>query len=372
MVLDTFQLHLLLNRGKIMIRYIKNLGIYILVAIVLQIGVLYYINNKYLGGFSGSLEQTKSQTVAASTSENNVSKANGTNSGSVTDDNITKFNVPEEAKEIQLSKEADKLAYVVDGKLEVIYKSEKVSIDSDGLKLLKYQWFNEDSLILALAKENSTYVSFYKYDLSTKDKTLLSSLALKDKKSSIDSIISSPLKDLIFARVTSSTGSSDIYKLNVRNEFEKVALNESKIKEVYLIPHEDKLVYNSSLSNNVYVTYLENKLAFNQKGITRILGVDKSENVYVGITSGNSISKIFYGVISEKTSNWKSIILNIPIQVDDLNSIFVVNDTIYKVNREQNKLEDLNGNNNMTFEGTFITVSNGKILSRENGQVYIN
>jgi hypothetical protein len=285
-----------------MTKYIKNLGIYFIIAVILQVGVLYYINNFYLSGFSSNNEDK----LAASTSNTNETgtksndKNDSTVSGKNEGDNIIKFAVPADSTDIELSKENDKVAYIKDSVLQIVGKTENNTVDLQDLKLLKYQWFDEGNLVVAASKENSTKVSFYKYNISTKEKELLASIQLKDKKSAIDSIISSPLKDLIFVKVALSNGSSELYKLNVRNEFEKMDLRESKIQDIYLIPHEDKLIYNSSLNSNIYVTYLEQKLSLTQKGLTRILGVDKSENVYIGLVNNGQISKIYYGSISKK------------------------------------------------------------------------
>ncbi|MBK1813673.1 hypothetical protein JHL18_23945 [Clostridium sp. YIM B02505] len=354
-----------------MAKYIKNLGLYFIIAVILQVGVLYYINNFYLSGFSSDNENKS--TIAANSSNSASTKSNDINDISVSGKNevetTVKFAVPEDSTEIELSKENDKVAYIKDSVLQIVGKTTNEIVDLQELKLLKYQWLDEGNLVIATSKENSTKVSFYKYSISTKQKELLASIQLKDKKSSIDSIISSPLKDLIFVRVALSNGSSELYKLNVRNEFEKVTLRESKIQDIYLIPHEDKLIYNSSLSSNLYVTYLEQKLSLAQKGLTRIIGVDKSENVYIGLVNDGNISKIYYGSISEKTSTWKQVPLNNAEKVDDL---IVIESTVYKLNSMKNKLEDLNGTSSISFKGKFLKVCNGKVLSMENGNIYIN
>ncbi|GFP75192.1 hypothetical protein [Clostridium fungisolvens] len=354
-----------------MAKYIKNLGLYFIIAVILQVGVLYYVNNFYLSGFSSNNEDKSA--VAVNNTNATSSKSNDKNDSSVSGkdeaDTTIKFEVPEESTEIELSKENDKVAYIKDSVLQIAGKTENNTVDLQDLKLVKYQWLDEGNLVIAASKDNSTKVSFYKYNISTKEKELLASIQLKDKKSSIDSIISSPLKDLIFVKVALSNGGSELYKLNVRNEFEKIALRESKIQDVYLIPHEDKLIYNSSLSSNVYVTYLEQKLSLTQKGFTRILGVDKSENVYVGIVNDGNISKIYYGSISEKTSTWKQISLN---NIEKTEDLIVVENSIYKLNSAENKLEDLNGTTSISFKGKFLKICNGKVLSMENGNVYIN
>lgn len=354
-----------------MTKYIKNLGLYFIIAVILQVGVLYYINNFYLSGFSSNNEEKS--TVATNSSNAISSKSNDKNDSSVSGknevDTAIKFTVPEDSTEIELSKENDKIAYVKDSVIQIVGKTENNTVDLQDLKLLKYQWLDEGNLVIAASKENSTKISFYKYSISTKENELLASIQLKDKKSSIDSIISSPLKDLIFVKVALSNGSSELYKLNVRNEFEKVALRESKIQDIYLIPHEDKLIYNSSLNSNIYVTYLEQRLSLTQKGLTRILGVDKSENVYIGLVNNNNINKVYYGSISEKTSTWKQITLSNMEKTEDL---IVVENSIYKLNNTENKLEDLNGTTSISFKGKFLKICNGKVLSMENGNVYIN
>ncbi|GKU25400.1 hypothetical protein CFOLD11_22260 [Clostridium folliculivorans] len=354
-----------------MTKYIKNLGLYFIIAVILQVGVLYYINNFYLSGFSSNNEDKS--TAAVNSTNATSTKSNDKNNSSVSGkneiDTTIKFSVPEDSTEIELSKENDKVAYIKDSVLQIVGKTENNTVDFQGLKLLKYQWLDEGNLVVATSKENSTSVSFYKYDISTKEKELLASIQLKDKKASINSIISSPLKDLIFVKVDLSNGGSEIYKLNVRNEFEKVALRESKIQDIYLIPHEDKLIYNSSLNSNVYVTYLEQKLSLTQKGLTRILGVDKSENVYIGLISNGNVSKIYYGSIGEKTSTWKQLSLN---NIEKAEDLIVVENSIYKLNSTENKLEDLNGTTSISFKGKFLKICNGKVLSMENGNVYIN
>ncbi|GFZ31565.1 hypothetical protein CSC2_20910 [Clostridium zeae] len=346
-----------------MAKYIKNLGLYFIIAVILQVGVLYYINNFYLSGFSSNSEDKS--TVAVNSTNTTSAKSNDKNEV----DNTIKFAVPEDSTEVELSKENDKIAYIKDSALQIVGKTENNTVDLQDLKLLKYQWLDEGNLVIAASKENSTKISFYKYNISTKEKELLASIQLKDKKSSIDSIISSPLKDLIFVKVALSNGSSELYKLNVRNEFEKIALRESKIQDIYLIPHEDKLIYNSALNSNVYVTYLEQKLSLAQKGLTKILGVDKSENVYIGLVNGGNISKIYYGSISEKTSSWKQISLN---NIEKPEDLIVVENSIYKLNSTENKLENLNGTTSISFKGKFLKICNGKVLSIENGNVYIN
>lgn len=337
-------------------KHIRSFNFYIILAILLQSLVLLFINNKYLKSFSGEskIEVASNKNVSAKQEDQNSKKP-------------VKVKLDENCSNINVSRNLKYVSYNKDNGLFFKASNGETSQEEiESTNLIAYKWLNNDEMILS-EKVQSNF-NFYLYDVKTKEKKLLNTLKLKDSNAKIEDIIVSPLKNLYFIKAK-AFGNTSIYKLNVQNEFEKIDTVSSEVKDVALVPHEDKLVYTIANSNSIYVSYIKNKITFPEQGDLKILGIDDSDRVYVGVKNGNNVNKVYYGLISEDVKHWHEINLEKEINLNNIYSNYET--SIYEVDNTANKIVDLINKKEIKFSGEFIAIQNGKIITKDGDNIVI-
>ena len=211
--------------------------------------------------------------------------------------------------------------------------------------------------------------NFYSYNIENKEKKVIGNLVVEDTKAEIEDIQVSPLKNLIFVKIK-NFNNNEVYKINVQNEFEKVKLVSNSIKDMAVIPHEDKLLYNTENYNRFYISYVNRNFSIPERGKITLLGIDKSDRIFLAVEDGEEIKKIYYGLITENIDSWSKVQIKDPIKLQDIylsesGKIFIFNDN-------EGKMKSLVGDKEFSYEGKFLKLIEDKIITIKNGEVIIN
>ena len=329
-------------------KYLKKFIIFLVVAIILQGSILLIINYKFLKGFSA---------------ENRVTSVKEPQE-------IKKNLIDEKAVNIKSSNNGEYIAYMKENKLNYLILNNFKKDSIDNISPIYYKWlYNDDLLLVENNKEDGNKFIFYSYNIKNRDKRLIANLVVEDKQAEIEDIQNSSLKNLIFVKIKSANN-NEIYKLNIQNEFEKVKLVSDTIRDMAVIPHEDKLIYNTENYNRFYVTYVGTNFSIPEKGKLTLLGIDKSDRVFVAIEQGGEIKKIYYGLITENIDSWSKIQIKENIKLNqvylsDSGNVFVFNDN-------EGKIKSLVGDKEFNYQGKLLKVMEDRVISIKNGEVIIN
>ncbi|SHI92874.1 hypothetical protein SAMN02745163_01040 [Clostridium cavendishii DSM 21758] len=323
-------------------KYFKNLAIYIVIAIAIQGAFLTYINNVYL---------KESTVVVAKTPEKKEEPKK--------EDNNILLKLKPEMKNTIISESSKYIAYENEGSIYYkLLQDEKDAIRIETNNMLKYKWLYNDEMLIA--EKNNNKIEFFIYNIDEKNKTLINSLSLRDKNTEIEDIVVSPLKKIAFVKVKTSRG-IEIYKLNGEKDMERVKLSRTNIEDVKIIPHEDKIIYRAKDDSNLYISYISKSISFGENGEIKILGVDKSDTIYVATKQDDKITKIYYGNINTKKSEWKTIDLKEPIT--EGNFYLAENNTAYQVIPSENKIKSLIDEKEFKYKGSFLKLYGDKVIS---------
>jgi len=321
-------------------------------SIVLQLSGLFYVNNYFLSYNS----DFKIQKV---TSDNNKTNAEVT--------------VPEGATDINVSYNGRYISYYDNDKLKVINtktgKDTTVEFNS-GVKVSYYKWLSDRNRMLIAEKyssgsESKFELAYYDVDKDTKDK--ITDLTWADKKAEVTEIQASPLTNIIYIKISLSGNRNSIYWINIMKEMTKVDTRAYVIGNIRLVPHEDKLVYEDLTYNKIYVTKENNPLTISGVLKPGLIAVDNNDNVYIGDTANDKISKIYYGALGKDKISFKEVTLGSEVEKND---IHVSSDgKIYVNDNFKGIVKDITSGKEYIYPGTFVQIYEGGIVSLSENKV---
>ena len=270
-----------------------------MISLTIQFGGLFYLNNYFLAGNTA----VKSQKVVNSKIK------------------IAKFNVPDNAKTINVSYDGSYIAYYLDNVLYVVNtitgESNNVSFSS-GVTVSFYKWVPDRNRMLISEKKNSNLSLSY-YDVDKSQKNNISDIAMVSPTAEVTDIEAAPLPNVIYMKVANDAKSDAIYWENIMKSKKKINTKTNNIGNIEVVPHEDKMVYEDLTNNKVDVTGMNNALSFSGSTKSCLLEIDDNDQVYIGnVDSNNNIDKIYFGSLKDNTSNWQTIQLSSPVSKADL------------------------------------------------------
>ncbi len=339
---------------KVLVKWYK----WIILAIIFQFCVLFYINNVFLN--------------------TNVA-VNVTNTGTKTKPETGDFTVPETASDVKLSFNAKFGAYLSDGVLHIIDADSNKDKQVAGMekdKITFFKWLPDRDMVIYSSdtkngKKGVVQMSTYEADSETaRDYPEISGLS---SKSEIKDIDLSPYTNVVYAKIRTSDSNSKIIRFNVMSQYAHV-MNlgaDAIIKECSYV---NKLVYqNPGESIYIYdgIKVVKNKIPVDAKEV-RVLDIDQDDTLYIGIlnTSGK-VTQIYKQKITEDkpTDNWTKISLQDSVSPENI----VISGTgnIYAVNSEENTVSNLENDLKASYRGDFLEILNGALVSKDGKKVNI-
>lgn len=330
---------------------------WILLAIIFQYCVLLYINNVFL-----NTDVTVSITDAQE----------------VKDVLTGDFKVPQNARNISMSYNAEYGAYLLDGVLHIInvdssQDKEVAGLNSD--KITYYKWLPDRNMVIFSSDTKNgnkgiVQISTYEPDSETlRDYPQIDGLTAKSK---ITDIELSQYTNVVYAKIKTSDTKSKIVRFNVMSQYAHV-MNlgaDAIIKECSFV---NKLVYQNDGTVYIYdgINKTKNKVPIDAENV-RVLDIDLNDTLYIGILDlSGKVTQIYHQKISEDklTDNWTKIVLKEATPVENI--IISGNGNIYINHMEENKLINATNNLKASYRGDFIEVLDCAMVSKDEDKVIV-
>ncbi len=328
--------------------------IWVMISLTVQFAGLFYANNYLLASDDTSIKTKK-------VVKSDPKKADA------------QINIPDNAKHINVSFDAKFLAYYDSDVLKVVNTKtgdEKKVEFGEGVQVSFYKWLPDRNRMLIAEKETSNQASNFKlayYDVDKDVKEDIKELDWADKKSEVEDIQASPLTNVIYVKVASSGKRSNIYWINIMKEMKKVDTRSYQIGKIRIIPHEDKLIYEDLTHHRIYTTGQDEPLAINGVNNPSLLGVDDNDNVYIGETESDKVTKIFHGSIKEGKNSLETINLGVAV---DKNDILITNQgKVYINDNFKGTVKEFGNGKEYKYSGSFVQMYNGGVISVSDGKL---
>ena len=331
----------------------RRIFIWILISLTIQFAGLFYADNYLLA----SDTSIKTKKIVKS----DVKKPD------------PQISVPENAKDVSVSFDARYLAYYDGDVLKVVDTKtgeEKQVEFNDGVQVSFYKWLPDRNRMLIAEKETSNHSSNFKlayYDVDKAVKEDIKNLDWANKKAEVEDIQASPLTNVIYVKVDNGGGRSSIYWINIMKEMKKVDTRAYMIGNIRVVPHEDTLLYEDLTYHRIYATGQDEHI--NVEGVSNpsLIGVDDNDNVYIGETENDKVSKIYYGDIKDTGNKFQVIDLRGSV---DKNDIFITNQgKVYINDNLKGTVKEFGSGKEYTYQGTFLQTYSDGVVSISDGKL---
>ena len=333
---------------------------WILIAVLFQFGVLFYLNNIFLNP----------------NREVNITKLDNDKQTRV---NTGDFKVDDNAEQIKMSFNGRFCAYLIDGELHITNvetKSDKKVVSNNKDKITYFKWLpDRDMVIYSTNTHNGTkgkiQISTYEADSETmRDYPLIEGLS---SSSSIQDIELSPYTNIVYAQIKTSEKKSKLVSFNIMSQYSSIMTfsSDTIIKECTYV---NKLFYNSP-GQTMYVydgnTKVKNKVSVDQKA-TVLLDVDDEDTLYVGkLDSNNMVASILKQKVTDKklTQNWEEVKLVEGVAKENI--IISKTGKIYINYKDENKIVNVENGLKASYRGEFIELLDGLLVSKDGNKVNV-
>ncbi|MCX7745598.1 MAG: hypothetical protein N2645_01730 [Clostridia bacterium] len=286
-------------------------------------------------------------------------------------ENDTSIKIPENVETAKTSFSSSYVAYIHEGKLEIVDLKKKKNIETishEEGSVSFYKWLPDRDIIIYSLKfnnDNAGGVQIYTYDISSKVTSDYPKIKNLSTKSDVLDIQLSPLTNIVYAKIKVSDQEASIYKFNIMENIDyimNVPLNTNIRETIY----SDKLIYQGGKNKITVRDGLKSSsktLPFEGKMV--LLGVDNEDQVYAGELDDNKkVSKIYYGKLDEDIDEtWKKVPLKTPVIPEKIH--ITSGGLIYENHETGPSIYNLLSGKRIEFRGSLIEVLDQCIVSLE-------
>ncbi len=332
----------------------KRISIWIVVSLSLQCLGLFYIDHYFLA--TDSKVVSKKVVKELSTETKNV--------------DIT---VPTNAENILVSYDAKYISYYQDEKFMIVNQSTgktKNIKPEDGCNISFVSWVPGRNRMILVEKESdeeSSNLILYSYDAVKDEKAKNIKFECDVINPKVEDVQTAPLTGLTYVKVSNNANKSSIYRIDRNPDMSKIHTIPKLVGNMLLIRHEDKLFYEGSVYNKTYVTGKSNAVSVGEVDKLSLIGTDDDDNIYLVELKDNLISKVYYGMISQDTSEWKTIELQTACVKENLFVSPV--GKIYENDSLKGAIKDINSGSQTSYQGELIQLYNKGIASLVNNKI---
>lgn len=280
----------------------------------------------------------------------------------------TSIPLPKNSKNIKVSFDASYAAYLKNNDIEIInLKNKKVKkvIQAGEDSLNYFRWLPDRNMLVYAVKHklsNVCNIQLFTYDTESESKKHFSKVSLSTSYNpEVTDIGLSPLTNVVYAKIKTTSTSANIYRFNIMGNMKKVisvsadaSIEETMYSDNLLFERNYKVFVINGEKGNLY------SLAFKEK--VCLLRVSFNDNVYIGkLDDNNKVNEIIYGRINEPIKKWKMISLKHNIEVKN---IFISNkNIIYEINQPSYTIYDLVNNKEYSYKGEFIDLVDENLVT---------
>ncbi|MDP4144617.1 MAG: hypothetical protein Q8936_09110 [Bacillota bacterium] len=342
----------------------KRIIVWILVSLSLQLS-LYLFLDKYYFSDENNIKVTNLDNIV----NNKEIKPN--------------INFPEGVKDIALSYDKGYTSYFDSSNTLRVFETDTAKpvniMFSKGAQCISYKWLPDTNrMILAetVSASKGKVVKFYSFDPETEDKeeikdynrNKVNSIPVSNSKPSVD-IEFSTLTGVMYAKVASG-GATGVYRIDRNEEMTKVNTAGRKVGDIKVSSHDDNLAYEDLTSNKIRTNVkLNSILSIKGSSTLYLLNADGDNNIYVGNSVSHKVNKIYYGKLSENTTEWKMTQLTNAV---DPSKIIIANGVIYVNNEDENTLINVSTGKRISYKGNLIEVFDDMVASASDSKLVFN
>lgn len=328
----------------------KKFIVWLALSLMLQISVLYTLNN-FVFVNSSEFKGKKMDIKQDLTKDINSS-------------------IPSNADKIDLSYEGRYLTYTKEKNVYVENtKTGKANeiITENNEDIMCYKWLDRRDILVMVEKVKKSgieKIQLITYNAANASKTFVKEICNYEKNMKVENITTSVLTNVYYIDVNKGGSRNIVYRIDRNEDLKKVNINAKVLGNIQVIPHEDRLIYEDKATNKFFVTSPNKQLTFNTNKKLSLLSIDRNDVIYMGELNGDKISSIVYGKISENTSDWKRITLESAVAKNDLyfnnQSKILINASIEGIVR------NLTDGSEVEYDGKLIQIKDGFIATVNN------
>ncbi|MBU3190677.1 hypothetical protein K9O30_02215 [Clostridium bowmanii] len=334
--------------------WMKRISIWIVVSLSLQCLGLFYIDHYFLA--TDSKVVSKKVVKEVSTEAKNV--------------DIT---IPTNAENILVSYDAKYISYYDTEKLVIVNcltgKTKNIEPE-DGCNVSFVSWVPGRNRMILVEKESdgeSSNLLLYSYDAVKDEKVKNIKIECDVINPKVEDVQTAPLTGVTYVKVSNNANNSSIYRIDRNPDLSRIDTIPNLVGNILLIRHEDKLFYEGSVYNKTYVTSKSNAISVGDVDKLSLIGADDDDNIYLVELKDDLISKVYYGKISQNTSEWKTMELEIPCVKEDL--IVSDNGKIYQNNPLKGSIKEINSGIQTSYQGKLVKLYNKGVVSLGNNKI---
>ena len=327
----------------------KKIIIWITLSLLLQIGGLYILNNFV---FITSSEFTSNKMEIK---KNNTKDINAT-----IPSDVTNIDLSYEGKYLTYSKE--KTLYIEDIKTG---KTSEVKTENNEV-IMSYKWLDGRDLLAIVEKvkkDGEEKVQLITYNAANASKAFVKEICNFQKNMEVEKISASVLTNVYYINVNRGSSRNIVYRIDRNEDIKPVDIKAGVLGNMEVIPHEDRLIYEDKVTGKFFVTSPNKQLTFNSNEKLKLLGIDRNDVIYMGELKGDKISSVTYGKITEDTSTWKKVTVDVAVAKGDVyfnnESEILINDNL------KGSVKNLTTGNEVEYEGKFIQVKEDFIATMD-------
>lgn len=337
----------------------------ILISIIVQNGILYYLNNYYFVTVS-TIKYTK---VDVSSYDNNYKDG---------------FSIPNEASDIKISYNGNYLLYKVNKQYfvyNIITKETNKIILESTTKNAYVNWNYISDRVMVIENDGNQFKVFNYYP----DKNLKEIVLDLNAKSEIyklpqndDTITDVKINNLnTIIYITSTKGNSSfrhLSRLDISGGVVKINTPSNNIKNFYLFKQDDNIILQDNINNKIYCINGNKTSILDAKDITNpvLLSIDKNGKLYIGERNNDKIQNIYITDLTKKdgkdgliyTKNIiKEPVLEENIYISDEGKIFI-NDNLKGI------LMSSNNGATYKYKGQLLNLYKDGVLTIYNNKIF--
>lgn len=291
---------------------------------------------------------------------------------------LVEVEMPSDAENIKLSPDGNYVVYLSSGNIHILNTKtgEKLTgfTDDETIDLLCYNWqIDKNILLLAETKvsdSGDTVINLATYNPKSNEKIDVYELTSYEEGMTVDRIVNSTKSSVTYVPVTRGGNSATIYRVDINDKMTKLYNRVPSLGYIEAFYAKDALIYEDTV-NEVYYKYCNDELTpiyFEDPSNTIILGLTNNGVIYAGIKNiDGKVSKIIYGEDDVPPSQWEHILLTEPKDANDIYVTVGINQGEVLINDNlKGKLTNLSINEEITYEGKFITMNDEVICSLSN------
>lgn len=345
-------------------RILKRAVIWILISLVVQLSVFFYLDRFYLKPIS-SFKDTIIQTSAVSNKKIDLK-------------------IPEDAQNMKAAYDGKYIAFMDGNALKILntQNAEIKTVEFDnGVELSYYRWFPDADLLILAEKHTGTrnnILKFSSYNAKKNERTVYYdkstsgdiAIQLPDSKSKVTDIELSTLTNMIYVKIQRKGSRNSLYSINVMGEYEKVSLNSYFIGDLCLVPHEaNGLLYEDSVYNKVREIGQSDAIFVNGAAKLGVIAADNNDNVYLGNISGDKlkgykVSKLYVGKLSQTIDKWQTI--DLKGEYDKKDIFVTLSGRIFINDSSKGIVTELKTGIQTSYSGQFVSMFSEELDSSEN------